>query len=268
MKQGSILCKDIIEKLEMLAPCHYAEDWDNVGLLAGSKTKKVTKIMTALDASNGVIEQAVNEKADMLITHHPMIFSSMKRITDEDFLGRKIIKLIQNDISYYAMHTNCDVMVMNQKSADFIGLKERQILMVTKENEQTGKAEGIGTYGYLEEEMTLEQLAQKVKKVFSLDKIRIVGERGAAVKKAAISTGAGKSMIKYALKAGVSVLITGDIDHHSALDALDQGLFIIDAGHFGTEYFMKECIKEYLEKTMEGAVTVVTASEKEPFTMM
>lgn len=272
MKQNSkkeeILCHTIMEQLEELAPCHYAEEWDNVGLLVGRKSKKVEKIMVALDATKQVIQQAIEQKVDMLITHHPMIFSSMKKITDEEFLGEKVVQLIQNDISYYAMHTNCDIMVMNEKAADFIELKNRKILMPIKENEKTGKTEGIGTYGSLEQEITLSQLAEKVKGAFSLDEVRVVGDKKTLVKTVAISTGAGKSMIRYALKAAVSVLITGDMDHHSALDAKDQGLSIIDAGHFGTEHFMKECIKTYIEDSFQRKINVVVALETNPFTIM
>ena len=82
----------IIDKLEQLAPIAYAESWDNVGLLVGSREREVKKIMVALDATDAVIEQAIAKKVDMIITHHPMIFSAMKRVTDEDFIGRRILR--------------------------------------------------------------------------------------------------------------------------------------------------------------------------------
>lgn len=105
-------CKKVIEILEKQSPKSYACDWDNVGLLVGREDKEIQKIYIALDATDEAIEEAIANGADMLLTHHPMIFKGMKRVTQEDFIGRRIIRLIQNDMVYYAMHTNFDVMGM------------------------------------------------------------------------------------------------------------------------------------------------------------
>ena len=254
-----------MECLEKVSPKIYAESWDNVGLLVGSDEKEVKKVMIALDASDTVIAQAAAQKADMLITHHPMIFSAMKKITDGDFIGRKVIDLIKADISYYAMHTNYDVCYMNEAAADKIGLEDRNVLEPVKQNTETMEMEGIGRYGTLKEPATIAELAEKIKKEFSIDTIRITGDKDNKVQKAAISTGAGKSMISYALEHHVEVLITGDIDHHSAKDALEQGLQIIDAGHFGTEYFMTESVKAYLKQQYGEKLEIVIAQEESPF---
>ena len=104
-----MICKDIIEVIERTCPAACALEWDNVGLLAGRDDKEVKRIYIALDATDEVIEAAVSEGADMLVTHHPLIFSGLKKINNQDFTGRRLIRLIQNDISYYAMHTNYDV---------------------------------------------------------------------------------------------------------------------------------------------------------------
>lgn len=134
---------------------------------------------------------------------------------------------------------------------------------------------GIGKIGYLDDEMTLKELAQLVKDRFGVDYVTVSGDMDKKVVKAAISPGAGKSMVSHALKAGVDVLITGDMDHHSVIDALDQGLCIIDASHFGTEHFVVEDIKDYLIKNVtqnnddifsDGiGVSVVKANEVSPF---
>ena len=159
-------CKNIIDRLEEIAPVSFAEDWDNVGLLVGSREKEVKKIMIALDATDAVIAEAAKEQVDMLITHHPMIFSSMKKINDEDFIGRRIISLIKHDISYYAMHTNCDVCIMNDVAADKIGLQPTDILETV--GEENGKSMGIGKVGTLLEPMSVQQLAEKVKETFRI----------------------------------------------------------------------------------------------------
>lgn len=103
-------CKEIIQVIEATFPRTAALGFDNVGLLAGRSEKEVSRIYLALDATDVVIDRAIKEGADMLITHHPLLFSAVKKVTDEDFITRRIVKLIQNDISYYAMHTNYDVL--------------------------------------------------------------------------------------------------------------------------------------------------------------
>ena len=119
-----MLCRDIMKVIETTYPKHAALEWDNVGLLVGRANKDVKKIYIALDATDEVIDAAISLKADMLITHHPMLFSPVKRITDEDFIGNRVVKLLQHDISYYAMHTNYDVLGMADLSGVMLGLQK------------------------------------------------------------------------------------------------------------------------------------------------
>ena len=117
-------CIDIIGRLEELSPPKFAEEWDNVGLLVGRKEKDINNIYIALDATDDVIDRAITLGADMIITHHPMIFSSIKKINSDDFVGRRILSLIRHDINLYAMHTNFDVMGMADAAADEMKLKK------------------------------------------------------------------------------------------------------------------------------------------------
>ena len=146
-------CSEIIERLENLSPLSFAEDWDNIGLLAGRRDKEVKSIYIALDATDEVIEDAIRQEADMLLTHHPLIFTKLNRIDTDHFIGRRLFKLIQNDISYYAMHTNFDVMGMADAAADELSLQDRQVLELTYEDDIS--KEGIGRFGRLKEQMSL-----------------------------------------------------------------------------------------------------------------
>ncbi len=258
-------CDEIIESLERLSPSSFAEDYDNVGLLAGRGDKEVHKVYIALDATDEAIEEAVRLKADMLITHHPLIFSPLRKVNTDDFIGRRVVKLIQNDISYYAMHTNFDVMGMADAAADEIRLKDRQVLSITYEDEIA--KEGIGRYGRLPQIMTLEECASYIKQIFNLESIKIYGAPEAAIEWAAISPGSGKSMIRPAITAGAEVLITGDIEHHEGLDAVSQGLNIIDAGHYGLEKIFVPYIQEYVKREYPQMI-INTAKEKNPFWIM
>ena len=252
-------CKKVIELLEKQSPKSYACDWDNVGLLVGREDKEIQKIYIALDATDEAIEEAIANGADMLLTHHPMIFKGMKRVTQEDFIGRRIIRLIQNDMVYYAMHTNFDVMGMADLAADYLGISDTRVLEITSVSE-TGE-EGIGRYGSLKKEMTVRECCEEVKQAFSLENVKVFGDLERKVKNAAISPGSGKSVISNALQAGVDVLITGDIDHHEGIDAVAQNMTVIDAGHYGVEHIFIPYMEQYLKreaKELEIAVQPLT----------
>ena len=102
-------CRELTKWLEAKWPCARAESWDNVGLLAGRQDKEIGVVMVALDAVDAVVDEALRRGADMLLTHHPLIFSARKQINDSDFIGRRLLKLLGSDVCYYAMHTNFDV---------------------------------------------------------------------------------------------------------------------------------------------------------------
>ena len=255
-------CSEVMNILESLSPVMFAEKWDNVGLLVGREDKTVHKVMLALDATEDVIEQAVLQGVDLLLTHHPLLFSSIKRITEADFTGRRLLKLIRNDICYYAMHTNFDVMGMADAAADALGLERCEALEITYEDEIS--KEGIGRIGTLPQKMTLKQTAELCKDAFSIDTVRVYGDAKSEVELVAIVPGSGKDYIDAALEKGADVLITGDIGHHNGLDAMEQGLAIIDAGHYGVEKLFVPYMTEFFEDQMPE-LTVVKAVENPPF---
>lgn len=259
-----ITVNDIQCILEELAPLSDQESWDNAGLLVGKKEKEVKRILIALDASKEVIAQAVEKRVDLLITHHPILFSSVKQITTENFLGEKVLCLAEHQIACYAMHTNFDCFGMAQEAAGRLPFSQQFIFCPGKEQNK-----GIGRYGMLQQEMTLKELACLVKKQFHLPYITVVGDLEKMVQNVAIVPGSGKSMRQRAVALGLDVLITGDIDHHTALDAKDQGLAILDAGHFGIEHCMVDYVKQYLERSIQkrqlSGLELLTAKESSPF---
>lgn len=257
-----MLCREIMQVIEASYPRDAALDFDNVGLLAGRAEKEVKKVYIALDATDIVIDHAVEEGADLLITHHPLIFSPLKKVTDEDFISRRIVKLIQNDISYYAMHTNYDVLGMAELSEKVLGIRDAEVLDVTMEKD--GKPEGIGRVGMLGKPMTLEECCVYVKHKLNLGSLKVFGDMRAEVSRLAVSPGSGKTAVAAALVKRADVLVTGDIGHHDGLDAVEQGLSVIDAGHYGTEYIFIDDMKRFLEDKLP-VLDVVTAPVVHPF---
>lgn len=257
-----MLCKDIITRLEELCPAECAMEWDNVGLLAGRREKEVKRVYIALDATDEVVEEAVQTGADMLVTHHPLIFSGLKQITDGDFIGKRVLRLLQNDISYYAVHTNYDVRRMGVLSCGKLGFEKPQVLECTRVGED-GVQEGIGCIAEIKETELLE-LAGQVKDTFRLDSVRIFGSPKQKIRKAAICPGSGKSVIPEAIKKQADVLITGDIGHHEGIDSVACGMAVIDAGHYGIEHIFTADMERLLKENFPE-LEIKTAPLKSPF---
>ncbi len=260
-----MVCEEIMQILEEQSPTSLALSWDNVGLLVGSPVHEVKKIYVAVDATDEVVDAAVTAGADMLLTHHPLIFHGVKQITSGDYIGKRIIKLIQNNMVYYAMHTNFDIRGMAELSAAIMGLKNDSVLEVT--GELNGQQVGIGRIGDLMEPMDLGHCATFVREAFSLKQVKVFGDTKRILIRAAICPGSGKSVISRAIDMGAGVLITGDIDHHEGLDAVEQGLCIIDGGHYGLEHIFVSYMKNYLSKRCEG-VEVMGQDLAFPFWVM
>ena len=254
--------EEVMKVLENHSPLCFAEEWDNVGLLTGRRDKEVKTVLIAVDATDAVIDEAVKQQADLLLTHHPLIFRAIKRVNTDDFIGRRLVALLQHDINYVAMHTNFDVLGMADAAANRIGLTDTDVLDVTYEED--GRREGIGRIGCFGAPRSLRMIAECVKEVFALPAVRVFGSPEEEAETIALCPGSGKSVISVSIEKGANVLITGDIDHHEGIDAVAQGLNIIDAGHFGIEKifvtYMETFLKEHLPE-----LTVMTATETDPF---
>ena len=254
-------CSEICALIEQEYGTEYACDWDNVGLLAGRSTKEVKKILLSLDATDEVVRMAAEGGYDMLITHHPMLFSAIKRVTDQDMNGRRLLELIRNDISYYAMHTNYDTRGMADLAARLMGLTECAVL------EEVKDGEGIGRVGKLPHPMTLRECGEQVKVAYGIPNVRLFGDPDTQVEKAAICTGSGKSMISDVLAKGAQVYITGDIDHHTGIDAVAQGLTIVDVGHYGTEYIFMKAMENVLKEQYPN-LQITCAKVQSPYMIL
>ena len=243
---------DLVELLEELMPSNLAEDWDNVGLMVGRKGKTVKRILLALDLSKEVVEQAIAQKIDMIITHHPAIFKKLKRVVDNDWQQDLLLTLMENGIAVYSAQTNLDCVStgVNDVLAKLLKLDDADIL---------DDSNGLGRIGCVEK-MTLTDYAQFVKTALKADYV-IVGDAGKQVHKVAVCGGAGSDLIDLALAKGADTLVTGDVKYHSAQQAVFSGLNIIDAGHQPTELPVLDKLADRLsmrlvERDMDVVVNV------------
>lgn len=251
-------CADIIHVLEEQFPVKYAVPGDKTGFQVGKKEKEIKHIFVAVDASDETIDETVRVGADMLLTHHPMIYAPLATITTDSFQGRRVIKMIENGLCYMSTHTNYDSCRMADLAAERLELNDCQVL------EEVTEGIGIGKVGKLPKEMTLRECALYVKERFHIPSVRFFGNGEQKVQLAAICPGSGRSVIGCCHKAGAEVFITGDVDHHTGIDQLDDALPIIDAGHYGVEHIYIEDMCRFLEKSCPE-VKVTAAKNKHPF---
>ncbi|MGL4402908.1 MAG: Nif3-like dinuclear metal center hexameric protein [Fusobacteriaceae bacterium] len=231
-----MILEKIISEIEKYYPKKNAEKWDNIGLLIGDRKKKIHKIVLALDADMETIEYAIEEGADLLITHHPFIFNSIKDINTDTLLGEKIIKSIKKDLAIYSIHTNIDSSFggLNEYILEKIGVEKFKILDKRIEDNRIG----IGRYYKTEKEYRAEEYIELIKEKLNLDKVILYSkdlEKLMPIKKIALINGAGMSYWKKAHFFGCDTVITGDVKYHEALDAIEMGIKVIDLGHYESE---------------------------------
>ena len=216
--------KDILSFLETLAPANLKMEWDNVGLLCGSKNTEVTKILVALDPFEGVCKEAADIGAQLIVTHHPLIFRAPNTITDETSVGRSIMFLCRHGISAVNAHTNLDIAPggVNDVLAAKLGLQN----IVTLED-------GLLRTGDVTEQ-SLESFLASVKEKLGCQGLRYVSG-GKPVKQVAVGGGSCAGEMMDALAAGCDTFVTADVKYNQFWDAQDLGLNLIDAGHFHTE---------------------------------
>ena len=237
---------DITKQLEQIAPKETAESWDHVGLTCGRYDNKVSKVMVLVDVTLDSIEYAIQNNVDLIIAHHPLMFNAVNEINDEEVIGEKLLKLIENHISLYTMHTNFDANVMWKIVADKIGLTNVEVL--DKISEETNI--GIGAIGdfVANKPVSVKELATLIKNNLSIDGIRVYGDANREITKIAVLPGSGKGFWQMAKAKGANVFVSGDLGHHECLDAYEAGVDVIDATHFGLEKMFIDYIKEYISE--------------------
>lgn len=246
------LC-EITEKLESAYPLSYACSWDNVGLIVGNRDKKVSKMLLALDFDIGVAKEAKETGAELIITHHPIMFSPINKITSDTPLGRALIFLIENGISLYSAHTNLDC-APDGINDYLVNLYEFKNMRHT--DIEADKKYGLGRISDLESPMTLKELASHIGKKLNLDHIYYIGRDDAVIKTAFTCSGSGASLISADKDA--DVFITGDIKYSGARDFHEQGLNVIYAGHYDTEIHTTTLF----EKTLSGLDVEIIKSRR------
>lgn len=234
--------KEIAEIIEKEFPLSSAYDWDNCGLLLGDEGWEIKKVLLSLDVNNAVLDEAKKAGADLILSHHPILFDGTKSITAQTAEGRLILGLLESKIAVYSAHTNCDIGKngINARLAKIFDLDGVEFL---EEN-------GLGRVGNLKAPMTFGELALLTKKLLHTPFLRINGNKSAYIRRIAVASGACSDSIPEAIKKGADAIITADMKYHEMINYGEEGIFIIDAGHYQTEIVVLDIFEDILKNSV------------------
>ena len=246
---------DIFLNLNEWAPVDTKMDFDNVGHLVGFKGGNVSRVLTALDITDEVIDEAVEVGADLIVSHHPMFFC-LKNVVDDDIKGRKIIKLIQNNMSAICMHTNLDAAEggVNTCLAKAVGINTPEKLY--------DEPNSIGCYGEIAGETEFFDYLKTVKSALNVSTLRYVYS-GKPVKKVAVVGGSGGDDMMRAIELGCDTFVTADLKYHKFVDAKEYGLNLIDGDHFCTENLVVPAIKARLNEYFPEIQVIISQRHRQ-----
>ena len=253
--------KEIVDYLLAKYPLELASSFDlgKVGLQFGSMSKEVKKVMIALDGTSAVVDEAIEENCDLLLCHHPFLFSPIINMDYNSPLGKKMLKVFKNELNIFAMHTNFDCAIngMNDHLANLLGLKNVYSIPEIPTSESYMRIGEI-------DKCSLAEFAYFVKETFNEEGIRVVGDLEKQIKKVAILGGSGGSYAVAAKKLGCDCIITGEVKQNNAIDAIEYNMGIIEVSH-SVEALFKEHIKNILSEEFEDIEFILSKKDVNPF---
>ena len=263
---------EIIEFLRNLAPLSGAEEWDNVGLLVGDSAASVSRVLTCLTLTSDVAAEAARRGAQLVVTHHPVLFRPVQRITSETAEGRVLLALIQAGIAVYSAHTAYDSARdgINQQLADRFELRNIAPLRpcsppaADEAPERSAERLGSGRYGVLPRPVTLSELLRTVQARLGIEHVQYVGEESATVDRLGIACGSAAEYLHDAHRLGCQALLTGEARFHACLEARELGIGLILAGHYATERPAMLRLAETLASQFPDLAVWASEAESDP----
>jgi dinuclear metal center YbgI/SA1388 family protein len=248
----AVSLKQLVSTFERVWPTYLAEEWDVVGLVSGSHSKIINKVLLTVDVTSEIVQHAKSVDADLIFAHHPLLLKGVTTVAEESSKGSIISDLIKSNIALYSAHTNADSVATGTSAvlAQALGLRSCEPLA------PISGALGIGQIGSFSQPMSLGNLAALLNDVLpsTATGVRVAGEFDTRVSKVALCAGAGDSYLELALNSGAEVFITSDLRHHRAQEILELAkakgvdFALIDISHWAGEYVWLETAKRELEK--------------------
>lgn len=242
---------DVLKLLQSIAPTEQAEPWDNVGLLVGDPAREIEAVLLAIDATSAVIDEAVRERAGLIVAYHPPIFEPLKRFV----AGHPAFEAARHGVAIYSPHTALDVAPggTNDVLADALAMTARRPLRET----------GLGRIGGVTG--TARHLLERLKGALGLEAALVAGPLDRAVHTAAVCAGAGGELLRDALAAGVDLFVTGELRHHDALRAEASGVTVVALRHSASERCALPALERRLLAELSGVRVVQSREDHDPF---
>ena len=250
----------IAEFLERYAPPHLAEEWDNVGLLVGDPDREIRRAMTCLTITGASAQEAVANGADLIVAHHPLPFQAVKRVTTQTTIGRLLLELVAARIAVYSPHTAFDSAPegINQRLAQGLELQEIMPLVPSDQGLTTGRR------GSLPKPIPVEELADRLKKFLSVERIQIAAKPAQLVRSVAIGCGAADELLAAAVNARCDCMVLGEARFHTCLEAHAVHVALLLPGHFASERFALECLAHVLTHAFPDLHIWASRHEQDP----
>ena len=272
------LINDVYSYLCELAPLENQMSFDNAGFQLGHGSNEVHRALLALDVTDAVVREAGELGAELIISHHPLIFSGIRKLSYDSSEDRAVMKLVSNGISVYSCHTpfdkvrggNNDIIAERLGLSSVKNLRGDDVVSPSKMAENRDEAD-IGRTGRFRKPLTYMQAIELAANQLnmSIRQLRACGDLNTEITSVGICTGAGADMAEMAVDAGCQLFITGDVKYHEAQAAAARGICLLDAGHYGTEKFFAQAMRELLEKKLAGKAEVVeSAVNIDPFNIL
>lgn len=246
-----------LDFMENWAPKRLAEPWDNVGLLIDMGATSYRKILVALDFCQATVEEAICQKADLIVTHHPILMTAIRSLSVFDVEQQLMMTCIQHGISHFAAHTNLDSSEkgINVCLANTLGLVDHRSILLKPEILSQGIVDdsvGLMRMGQLPHAMKGDEFCLWIKDKLQIPFVRVAGPMKRPVRQVAVSCGSGFSETHHAMMQGADALVAGELKHHTALHANEEGILLVDAGHFETERIICPYLIEGLQEQFDG----------------
>jgi dinuclear metal center YbgI/SA1388 family protein len=262
--------REVCQFLDELAPRHLAEEWDNVGLLVGDPSQPVARVMTCLTITPASSAEAIRERADLIVTHHPLPFKPLKRLTSDHTPGRLLLMLIRAGIAVHSPHTAFDSAAagINQQLAEGLGLTEIAPLVPAAQGDETSARLGGGRFGRLALPTKLADLAARLKQFLKIARVQLVGWHDQVIEKAAVACGSAGAFLTPAMDNGCQLLVTGETTFHTCLEAEANGVALLLTGHYASERFAVEKLADALAARFAGLSVWASRDEHDPITVL
>ena len=260
------LVSDLCHFLDSFAPPVLAEEWDNVGLLVGDGAREVKRVMTCLTVTPASCAEAVRKQADLIVTHHPLPFKPLRRLTTGSTPGRLLLDLVRAGIAVHSPHTAFDSAAegINQQLAAGIGLTNILPLIPASQPPESSEQIGAGRIGTFPAAIPLSDVAARLRSFLNIPGLHIVGDSRALVTTAAVACGSGGSFLEPVIRVGCECLITGEASFHTCLEAEANGVSLLLAGHFASERFAVTRLAEVLAAAFPALTVWASEEEKDP----